>query len=366
PAFPDHEFWVVGQCRVDLVDTELVGPHAERDAGNRSELLREEPRNSRKMTKRIEFAVVEPVRLDIEGTVPSHQVAKVRHRVLRYDTAFGEDGELGAELLGLEHVVGREEDRHPVRDERTNELARLPGALRVETDRRFVEEENLGPMQDAPREVELLLHAARVLLHPPVGGLLEVDPREHLVDPSFPIGAGDPVEVREVAKVLSRADAGVQAPLAAEDQPHPRAQPVRIADHVVPEDERLALGRKEERGEDLRERGLAGAVGTEQPEDGTAFDRQVDPLEGLGVRDLPEQETLAGIEVPGDPVGLDGGRVVRHGSVEGPRGRECLYKYSAVEGRRRATAPGTVFHRSEGTVGLRPARWRQASARRNG
>ena len=102
------------------------------------------------MAKRLELAVVEPVPSDLDGPVASDQVAQARDRVLGHDAPFGEDRELGAQLLRLEHVVGREEDRDPVRDEGPDQLAGLAGALRVEPDRRLVEEEDSGADAGCP------------------------------------------------------------------------------------------------------------------------------------------------------------------------------------------------------------------------
>ena len=65
--------------------------------------------------------------------------------------------------------------------------------------------------------------------------------------------------------------------------------------------------------------------GPSRPKIGAPFDGQVDPLQGLGVRDLPEEESLSAVEDPGNPVGLDGERVVRHGVVEGSRARRRPY-----------------------------------------
>jgi hypothetical protein len=64
---------------------------------------------------------------------------------------------------------------------------------------------------------------------------------------------------------------------------HDLANSAGLGDRVHSEDGRPARGRRDETQEDLEERALAGAVGTDEPDD-SRLDRNVELLEGL---DLP-------------------------------------------------------------------------------
>ena len=171
-----------------------------------------------------------------------------------------------------------------------------------------------GPMQDAPREVQLLLHSPGVLLRPSVGRLGQVHSLEDLANAALPLIHGDPVQVREVPEVLPPADPVVEATLASQHEPHPGPEPVGILRYVVAQDQRRPRGRQEEGRENLREGRLPRPVGTEQAKDRPTFHGQVDPLQGLRPGLLPEEESLSAFEGPGHSPGLDGGSGFHGGS----------------------------------------------------
>ena len=66
-----------------------------------------------------------------------------------------------AELVGLLHVVGGEEDRLALAVELAEHLPQREAALRVEPGGRLVEEHGRGPVHDRPRHHQALGHAAR-------------------------------------------------------------------------------------------------------------------------------------------------------------------------------------------------------------
>ena len=75
-----------------------------------------------------------------------------------------------------------------VRDRR----AELAGADRVEADRRLVEEDDLGVVEEPARDVQPLLHAARVALGALVLAALEADQLEQLLDARLLASRGTP------------------------------------------------------------------------------------------------------------------------------------------------------------------------------
>ena len=99
-----------------------------------------------------------------------------------------------AQLVGLGHVVGREEDR-PARDRGLpgeDELADRTGRGNVEAERRLVEEEDPRVVEQAAGEVHLLALAGRERADPLLLLLLEPDGVDQLVDPVPAVAARRP------------------------------------------------------------------------------------------------------------------------------------------------------------------------------
>jgi len=213
--------------------------------------------------------------------------------------------------------VRRQEDRDPLGEQRADELPGLPRALRVEADRGLVEEEELGGVEEAPREVELLLHAAGELLDSAVRRLREADAVEDLLDPPVALADVDAVDVGEVPQVLASADPVVEPSLAAEHEANPRPEFARLTNDVEAEHLGGTARRDEERGEHLRERRLARAVRPEQAEDLPGIDVEVDPPERFGPHELVEEEAFPALEDPPDVAGVDHGGTGHRGPREG-------------------------------------------------
>jgi hypothetical protein len=114
-----------------------------------------------------------------------------------------------------------------------------------------------------------------------VGGVGEVEPVEELVGAALGVACGEVEELAEHAQVLAAREELVHGGvLAGQADRAPDGR--RFTDDVEPEDACLPLVRREEGGEHAHERGLAGAVRTEEAEDLTACDLEVDPGERLG------------------------------------------------------------------------------------
>src|SRR2546430_13103124 len=147
-------------------------------------------------------------RVDPEDLELDHaEVADVRLEVVwraeRDHAALVDDGDAVAELVCLEEVVRREDDRGAAFMELAHDAAQLARADRVETDRRLVEEEDARPMQQRSGEMQPLLHAARVALNALVSPVAEVYECEELLDSRRDLPRGDRVKLREVAEVVS-------------------------------------------------------------------------------------------------------------------------------------------------------------------
>ena len=120
-----------------------------------------------------------------------------RGRALGHDLALVHDDQPVAELLGLVHVVrGQHERDAPLLEPEQPLPHQVPG-LRIEAGRRFVEQHELGLVDQRPGDREPPLHAAGQRLDLVVGPLGELDEVEQLRRPL----AGHPARNAEVARV---------------------------------------------------------------------------------------------------------------------------------------------------------------------
>src|SRR5438067_11938613 len=88
-----------------------------------------------------------------------------------------------SELVGLEEVMRRQHDRRPAFVELAHDSAQLARADRVEADRGLVEEKHARPVEKGAREMQSLLHAARVALDPLVAAVAQPDEPEQPLHP---------------------------------------------------------------------------------------------------------------------------------------------------------------------------------------
>lgn len=109
-----------------------------------------------------------------------------------------------------------------------------------------------------------MLHAAAETLDPIIGALGEPDLAEHGVDPPAQGTAAQAVHRGPELQVLAGGEARVETALAAEDDADDPAHGGGLTDDVVPADACLPGRRKQYRGEDLAQRGLACAVRSQQ------------------------------------------------------------------------------------------------------
>ena len=97
------------------------------------------------------------------------------------DPAVVHDHQPVAERIRFFEVVGREEDGGAPFPQVADVVPQVGPVLRVEPGARFVEEQHLGPVDDAQGHVQPPALAARIGLGPSVGELGEVEDGQHLV-----------------------------------------------------------------------------------------------------------------------------------------------------------------------------------------
>jgi len=200
-----------------------------------------------------------------------------------------QDRDLVGELLGLVEILGGEEHGGAAAGEVLDDLPHLEAALRVEAGGGLVEEDDLRVADEAHGDVEAAAHAAGVGGDPAAGRVDEAEPGKQAVG-DLPRALHAP-QLGDHDEVLP----------AGEDLVHRRelaGKADRVPDlrglrrDVEPADGGGAAVGLEEGREDPDERGLPGAVGAEQREDGPARHVEFDAPEDVQV--------LVGLPQPAD------------------------------------------------------------------
>ena len=201
--------------------------------------------------------------------------AQLARRPDREHAALLDDRHAVGQRLRLVEVVGGQQDRLAERAQRADRLPRRPSRLGVEAGGGLVEEDQLGVAHQRQREVQAPQLPAGEPAAAHVGLLPQARQLQHLLDV-----ARVRVEARPVAQRLARGDVAVDAARLQHDPDAP-AQLDLPARGVIPEHRHLAAVARAVPLEDLHGRGLAGAVGPEQPEHLAAPHLDVDPAHGL-------------------------------------------------------------------------------------
>ena len=207
---------------------------------------------------------------------------------VRDHLATVDDDDVLRELVSLFEVLRREEHRGAVGDEVVDDLPHLQAGPRVEAGRGFVEEQDCRRRHEAGREVEPTPHSAGVGLGRTVGGVGEREPLEQLVGPLLHIRRGQVVEASHHVEVLPTGEVFVDGGVLPGQADGP-ADCIGLGRDVDAGHGRVPGIGAEQRGEDAHRGGLAGAVGSEQTDDGAIGDREIESVDGLDVAEVLDQ-----------------------------------------------------------------------------
>ena len=218
-------------------------------------------------------------------------------RALGDDPPLVDDPDAIAEALRLLHVVGRVEDGHALPAELLDARQDRVAALRVDADRRLVEDEQPRLVEQPDADVQPPLHAAGELVGTLAGPLVEADDLEHLADAPLQRVTAHAVQLAEEAQVLGRGQLRVDRELL-RDVPD-RLLRLRRADvDRASGDVHLATVTLQEAA-DHRDRGrLAGTVRPEQAVGLGWTDAEPDAVDG-GAIAVPLAEPVAGEDALG-------------------------------------------------------------------
>ncbi len=194
------------------------------------------------------------------------------------DPATVQDAHPMGEFVGLLEVLRGQQHGHAVGDQLPHDLPHLPPAAWVQPRGRLVEEDQPRRADQRHREVQAALHPTGVRLGPAARRISELEPLQQVVDDGLDAAAVEVVQVGHQQQVLP---AGVELVDRRELSGHAdgSAYLIRLAPDVVPGDADLPGVGREQCGDDVDHRGLAGAVGPEECVDTPLRDLEVDALE---------------------------------------------------------------------------------------
>ena len=196
--------------------------------------------------------------------------------------AVGHDQHRVGEALRLLDVVRRHQDRRAFAAERVDQRPELLAHLRIEPDGRLVEEHEPGPVDERARDQQPPPHPAGELVDAGVAPVDELRQLERALDRIAPLGAADPVEVREDEQVLLDRERDVEVvELRRDAELRPRL--LRLVRELEAEQLELALVGDRLRGQEPHRRRLAGAVRPEQADAGALGHVEIEAVDG---RDL--------------------------------------------------------------------------------
>ena len=122
-------------------------------------------------------------RRDLKADLTLQDLQERGKRVAGDQLAVVNDADSAAQGLDFFHVMARVDDRDPFAIEPLDFLEDVISRLRIDADRRLVEQDEVRAVNERGAEVQPPLHAARVGLDPFVGSIGEAHRLEHAVCP---------------------------------------------------------------------------------------------------------------------------------------------------------------------------------------
>ena len=157
------------------------------------------------------------VDLELERLDRGQALVQALQRVAGDDLAVVHDDDAVAQPLGLFHVVRRVEQRLAAVAQRLEVVEDGVAALRVDADRRLVEDQHVGIVDQRGGDVEAPLHAAAEELRLVAGAIGEADQLQRRVDALAQQRAGQAVERAEELEVGGGAEVLVDRELLRHD-----------------------------------------------------------------------------------------------------------------------------------------------------
>ena len=191
-------------------------------------------------------------------------------------------------VIGLIEVLGGQEDGHAVGHQLADDVPHRAAAARIQSGRRLVQENDLGPADQRHGQIQLPAHAAGIGRCRLAGRFGQIEALQQVRDHLLGFAGAQPVEIRHQLEVLLAGQQLVHRGELAGD-PDDRAHRLGLGRDVVPGyADRPAVG-FHQRGQHVHRGRLARPVGAEQGKNGARADIEIDAIEhGLVPECLPQ------------------------------------------------------------------------------
>jgi hypothetical protein len=241
------------------------------DAGHALTELRDQRRRALEVTRAGEASleqITAELILELAGRALRNHPARVHH-----DNSV-------CEVLGLLHVLSRQQHGRAVGDEILDEAPHAVASAWIETRRRLVQEQHARTADQACPDIEPPAHPAGVGLHERVRGVGEREALEHVLGATAALDLAQLVEEPHELEVLPAREQLIDRGELPR-QTDPRTQARCVGNHVAAGHPRASAVRAQQRDEDAHEGCLAGAVWAQQSQHLALIHEQVEVSECL-------------------------------------------------------------------------------------
>ena len=207
----------------------------------------------------------EPVRrpVDLGRLAPGVLDDQLRRTAAGDDLSVRHHRDLVGEALGLLDVVGGHQDRRPAVAQAVDQRPQLGADLRVEADRRLVEQDEARLVDEPPGEQQAAAHSAGELVDRVPAAVAQAGEAERPVNRRADVG--HPVEAGEDREVVLDGDVDIEV-VELGNHAHLGAGGLGVQRKLVPEHPQLARVGDRLAGQQPHRRRLAGAVRAQQAE----------------------------------------------------------------------------------------------------
>jgi hypothetical protein len=210
--------------------------------------------------------------------VAGRGLEQIGHLRQRHHAALLEHGNAAAQGFGLFKVVRGQQHRVALLVESGDELPQRLAQFHIHAGGGLVQHDHRWLVHQCLRHQHPALHATGELAHVGIGLVGQTEAVQQFVDPGIVVL--DPEVAGLEAQGLADIEEGVEHQFLRHDaQATARLREITL--HVVPLHQHPPLAGARQTGQDADQGGLAGAIGSEQPEKLAFFDVEADVVKGL-------------------------------------------------------------------------------------
>src|SRR6266536_2082284 len=212
-------------------------------------------------------AIGQPLRIPRfeQDHIPANFTRQFFRRAQRHQVAFVEDGQPVAAFRFL-HQVGSDDDGNAfLVPQDLQVLPEIAPRAGIEAGGRFIEQQNLGMMEEALGQFNAPLHSTREGLHPVARAVEQSDPGQNLFNPLLQFRSAETIEVSLMPEVFVSGEFRIYA-LCLEDDADVAPKRVRLANRIQTHNRSRARGGHHQGRKNPEQSGLAAAIWAEQAE----------------------------------------------------------------------------------------------------